>query len=155
MGDEAETGLRVGDALDECPYRVYPHTPLAEVMDLMVRKRLRAVPVVGESYEVMGILTSGDALGHVLRSGAPDQEAAEAAQGLARDLMTRTVLCISEDQPLDEAGSMLVNRDVEQLPVVREGRFVGFVTRDSVLAAMTGGGSHEDASNRPGSEGDT
>ena len=44
----------------------------------------------------------------------------------ARDLMTRTVLCVSEDQGLVDAANMMVNRDVEQLPVVREGELVGF-----------------------------
>ena len=50
--------------------------------------------------------------------------------------MTRSVLCVSEDQPLPEAANMLVNRDVEQLPVVREGEFIGFITRDSVLRTL-------------------
>ena len=55
--------------------------------------------------------------------------------------MTRSVLCVSEDQALTEAANMMVNRDVEQLPVVREGELVGFVTRDSILRALYG---HED-----------
>jgi CBS domain-containing protein len=33
---------------------------------------------------------------------------------------------------------MMVNRDVEQLPVVRDGELVGFVTRDSILRALSG-----------------
>ncbi len=52
--------------------------------------------------------------------------------------MTRSVLCVSEDQALTEAANMMVNRDVEQLPVVREGELVGFVTRDSILRALHG-----------------
>ena len=52
--------------------------------------------------------------------------------------MTRSVLCVSEDQALSEAANMMVNRDVEQLPVVREGELVGFVTRESILRALHG-----------------
>jgi CBS domain-containing protein len=52
--------------------------------------------------------------------------------------MTRSVLCVSEGQALVEAANMMVNRDVEQLPVVREGELVGFVTRDSILRALYG-----------------
>ena len=89
--------LLVEDALKPARYRVYPDTPLAEVVDLMVRREVRAVPVVGELYEVLGIITSGDALDRVLKEwpDAPDRE-----QLLARDVMTRAVLCVSEDQPL-------------------------------------------------------
>ena len=61
----------------------------------------------------------------------------EAVKGsVARDVMTRSVLCVSEDQTLVDVASLMVNRDVEQLPVVREGELVGFVTREAVLRAL-------------------
>ena len=50
--------------------------------------------------------------------------------------MTRSVLCISEDQPPLDAASMFVNRGVDQLPVVREGKLVGLLTRDAVLGLL-------------------
>ena len=128
---------RVEDALVAAQYRVYPDTPLGEVVDLMSRRGLRAVPVVGEQFEVLGVITSGDALGHVLRKGRQDAPEGDGWEGvLARDVMTRSVLCVSEDQPLAEAAHMMLNRDVEQLPVVREGELVGFVTRDTVLRTL-------------------
>ena len=125
--------LLVEDALKPEQYRVYPDTPLAEVVDLMVRREVRALPVVGEQFEVLGIITSGDALDRVLNEhpGAPERE-----ELLARDVMTRAVLCVSEDQLLVEAANTIVNRDVEQLPVVREGEFIGFVTRDTILRTL-------------------
>jgi CBS domain-containing protein len=52
--------------------------------------------------------------------------------------MTRTVLCVSEDQSLLEAANLMVNRDVEQLPVVREGELIGFLTRDAILRILFG-----------------
>ena len=47
--------------------------------------------------------------------------------------MTRTVMCVSEDQSLIEAASIMVNRDVEQLPVIRDGEMVGLLTCGEVL----------------------
>ena len=125
--------LLVQHALKPAQYRVYSDTPLAEVVDLMVRREVRAVPVVGERYEVLGIITSGDALHCVLkeRPGAPVVK-----ELLARDVMTRAVLCVSEDQLLVDAANTMVMRDVEQLPVVRDGEFIGFVTRDTILRAL-------------------
>ena len=137
--EENDAKPRVADALVPSQYRVYPDTPLPEVVDLMVRRRLHAVPVVGERYEVLGILTSGDALAYMLSWGPTnegEEAPAETDAPRARDVMTRSVLCVSEDQPLPEAANMLVNRDVEQLPVVREGEFIGFITRDSALRTL-------------------
>jgi CBS domain-containing protein len=136
-----EDFMRVESALTPVTYRVYPDTPLGEVVDLMARRHLHAVPVVGQGYEVMGIITAGDALRDLLprrRSSEPDAEGHESEGLTARDVMTRTVMCVSEDQPLIDAAALMVNRDVEQLPVVREGELVGFLTRDAVLRALFG-----------------
>lgn len=130
---------RVAAAMTPIVYRVYPSTPLTEVVDLMVRRELHAVPVVGESYEVLGIVTAGDALRDLLprrRSSEAGAQGSEAEGLTARDVMTRTVMCVSEDQPLMDAASLMVHRDVEQLPVVREGELIGFLTRDAVLRAL-------------------
>lgn len=133
--------LRVDAAMSPVTYRVYPDTPAAEVLDLMVRRSLHAVPVVGEGYEVLGVITVGDALRHLLprRRTADGGDAPLDVEGrTARDVMTRSVLCVSEDQALTDAAAMMVNRDVEELPVVREGELVGLLTRDAVLRALHG-----------------
>ena len=139
----------LSDCIEPVEYRVYPETPFLEVVDLMARRALHAVPVVGRDYEVLGIITSGDALSTMLprfRAAGGVAAGATGAAGAitdpdlesltAREVMTRTVLCISENESLLEAATMMTNRDVEQLPVVREGRLVGFVTRDVVLRTL-------------------
>lgn len=132
--------LRVDSAMSTVTYRVYPDTPASEVLDLMVRRGLPAVPVVGTEYEVLGVITAGDALRHLLprhRAGEGDPPL-DVEGRTARDVMTRSVLCVSEDQALADAAAMMVNRDVEELPVVRDGELVGFLTRQAVLRALHG-----------------
>jgi len=130
--------LLVEDALEAAKYRVYPDTPLSEIVDLMVRREISAVPVVGERYEVLGIITTGDALDMVLRESPGDESEGESRHEdlTARDVMTRAVLCVSESQKLTDAARMMVNRDVDQLPVVREGELIGLITRDAILSAL-------------------
>jgi len=74
-------------------------TPPAEVIDLIVRRRVGAVPVVGSGSEVLGIISAGDALDQLLR-GSPEDDDGSGETLTARDIMTRTVLCVSEGQPL-------------------------------------------------------
>lgn len=134
---EVHDRLVVSDALTPLQYRVYPETPMEEVVDLMIRRSLHAVPVVGETHEVLGILTAGDALEHLLprKLGGEGEEEGPA---LARDVMSRSVLCVSEDQPLVEAANTMINKKVAQLPVVREGELIGFLTRETVLRQLFG-----------------
>ncbi len=133
--------LRVEDALTPLTYRIYPDTPLTEVVDLMVRKNLQAVPVVGEEYEVLGIITAAEALRHslpdrIVKEEKGEKGAKDEGDVVARDVMSRSVMCVSEDETLLAAANLMVNRDVAELPVVREGEIIGLLTRDKVLRTL-------------------
>ena len=108
-----------------------------EVVDLMVRRELQAVPVVGEDYEFLGVVTTGTAMDELVSRARAESvgggHATARGEPTAREIMTRTVMCVSEDQSLIEAASIMVNRDVEQLPVIRDGEMVGFLARGEVL----------------------
>jgi CBS domain-containing protein len=146
MEGRQSSNLRVEHAFEAVQYRVYPETPLTEVIDLMVRRAAHAIPVVGEQYEVLGIITTGDALKRVLREGPGEDDEGRENRDVqtARDIMTRAVLCVSETQPLMDAARMMMNRDVEQLPVVRDGELIGLITRDAVLSALHGNRDDQD-----------
>lgn len=131
--------LLVEDAMTPISYRIFPHTPLREVLDLMVRRDLKAVPVVGERYEVLGVITAAEALKHLLPrrvSGEGEEATVALDTTTAREVMSRSVMCVAEDQSLLEAANVMVNRDMQQVPVIRDGEFVGFLTRDAVLRRL-------------------
>ena len=137
MDLDPHRSLLVEDMVEPIQYRVYPDTPYSEVVDLMVRKELQAVPVVGEDYEFLGVVTTGTALDELVSRARAESvgggHAVARGEPTAREVMTRTVMCVSEDQNLIEAASIMVNRGVEQLPVIRDGEMIGFLTRGEVL----------------------
>ena len=137
MDFDPQGSLLVEDVVEPIQYRVYPDTPYSEVADLMVRRELQAIPVVGEDYEFLGVITTGEAMNEFVSQARAESvgggSATSPPEPTAREIMTRTVMCISEEQSLIEAASIMVNRDVEQLPVIREGEIVGLLTRVEVL----------------------
>ena len=42
------------------------------------------------------------------------------------------------DQPLAEVASLMTNKDVDRVPVVEEGRLVGFLTRGDIVRKLIG-----------------
>jgi CBS domain-containing protein len=136
--------LTVRDVMSTQTFRVYPDTPVREILDLMRRHQLRAVPVVGEKREVLGVVSEGDILRHLLpmigRAGGGDGPAPPGGDSLydtpVREIMSRSVMCISEDQALTEVVSTMINKNVERLPVVQEGRLTGFLTRADVMRKL-------------------
>jgi CBS domain-containing protein len=139
--------LTVRDVMTQRVYRVFPDTPLQELLELMTRHCLKAVPVVGEKREVLGMVTERDLLKHlhprIARAGGPPAAAEEApelpARGtLVRDIMSRSVMCVSEEQSVADAVGTMLNKDVERFPVVSEGKLTGFLTRGDILRKMFG-----------------
>jgi CBS domain-containing protein len=144
MTDERDDEqLFVEDVLEPISHRLGPDAPLTDVIDLIVGRRVGAVPIVGEGGEVLGIITTGDALDQILR-GSATEDGVSGEMLTARDVMTRTVLCVAEGQPLLEAAHMMVHKKVEQLPVVREGELVGMITRSKVLRSLHGGSANNE-----------
>ncbi len=129
---EIVTDVRVAHVLTPLSYRVYRDTPVPEVQNLMLRRRIAAVPVVGDDLEVLGLITAGDLLEHAMS----EADGAERGPLAARDVMTRSVYCVSDEESLAEAGRALSARGVAQLPVVREGEIVGFLERAAVMRAF-------------------
>lgn len=132
---DIEEDVLVEHVLEPLTYRIYPDTPVGELQHLMLRRGLKAIPVVGEEHELLGLITAEDVLCHILptREGGPPS----GRRGLvARDLMTRSVLCVSESESLAAASRSLISRGVSKLPVVADGRLVGFLSRETVMEAF-------------------
>jgi CBS domain-containing protein len=109
----------------------------------MVRAGVAGLPVVEADGRVVGMLSQRELLQHLLtkylaRGGAPAVLPADVRPRQVRDVMTRQVLCVSPDQPVAEIAAMMSNKDVDRVPVVRDGRLVGFLTRGDIVRKLIG-----------------
>jgi CBS domain-containing protein/mannitol/fructose-specific phosphotransferase system IIA component (Ntr-type) len=136
--------LAVGDIMTQRPRTATPDTPLRDAALQMARGGISALPVVEENEVIVGMLAERDLLRHLLGSylqgDTPPRPTPDGvnARRAVRDAMTRQVLCVSPEQPLAEVASLMINKDVEQVPVVREGRLVGFLTRGDIVRKLIG-----------------
>jgi CBS domain-containing protein/mannitol/fructose-specific phosphotransferase system IIA component (Ntr-type) len=121
---------------------VEPSTAVRAAVELMIRARVRALPVLNQKREVLGIITEWDVMRGLMpqipRAGGEMETEESASQLKVRDIMTRSVLCVSEDLSVEEAASMMINKDVEQFPVVSEGKLTGFLSRSDILRKLFG-----------------
>jgi len=133
---------------------VTPQTPLREVVELLLRRDIKAAPVVDERRRVVGIITGGDLLTRgnlalrlsLLREPALDADTLrEQLRGLeaggtrrtAREVMTPDPETIAAGADLQEAINRMAQRNIKRLPAVdADGKLVGILTRADVLRAM-------------------
>lgn len=130
---------------------VPPDTAVSEIAGLLLRNRISAVPVVDGENRVLGIVSEGDLLRRPETETEPhhtwwlrllessDARAAEYAKshGLrAKDVMTENVIGVTEETPVGEIASILEERRIKRVPVLRDGKIVGIVSRASLLQAL-------------------
>ncbi|MFL5562887.1 MAG: CBS domain-containing protein [Gemmatimonadaceae bacterium] len=133
--------LLVRDIMTEQPRSVGADALAKDAAKEMVRWRLGALPVVDAERRVIGILSERDLLRHLLTNYLGDAASAKTpipTGRVVRDVMNRQVLCVSAEQPLAEVAALMANKDVERVPVVRDGRLVGFLTRGDIVRKLIG-----------------
>jgi CBS domain-containing protein len=139
---ELRSQLTVGDLMTDHPRVTAPDTPLRDAAAEMVQAGIGALPVVDSEQRLVGLLADRDLLRDLLTSVelgsriAKSQPRSPDRRRSVRDVMTRQVLCVAPEQPLAEVVSLMVNKDVERLPVVRQGQLVGFLTRGDILRQL-------------------
>ena len=138
-----EGQLLVRDIMRVQAVALRPEETLEAAAVLLQRHGVEALPVVSDTGEVVGLLSYRELLRHLVPGYVQRVTAAGAAAeprpSLVRDAMARSVLCISEDQTLAEAAQLLAARDVERVPVVREGVLRGLVTRADLVRRLLAG----------------
>ncbi len=146
-----------------------PETPLADVMDLLINKLLKAAPVVDAQGKPVGIISDGDllergsvpfrlALAGQLDEATIAAQLAELRRGsqTAADVMTRDVITVGEDMALAHAVPIMVGRNLKRLLVVDSaGRLTGILSRVDVLRTVAEGKPPKGEARLPASAGHT
>lgn len=123
--------------------------PVEEVARLLLGHRISGVPVVDATGRVVGVVTEADLIVRE-RPDAPrfrwlrwfgDPASLAAAyvksHGVrAEEIMSRPPICVTEATPVEAIAALLQERGINRVPVEREGRLVGIVSREDLLKAL-------------------
>jgi CBS domain-containing protein len=158
-------GLTIEDIMTRHVITVTPTTPIHAAARLMVEYRVSGLPVVGEDGRLVGIISEGDL---ILRHRRPRtkpwwraffddgeqlaREFRKAVGTTVAEVMSHPVISISPAWGVETAAAILQNRSIGRLPVVRDGRLVGIVSRADLIKALaygTDGGAIPDVSKDP------
>ena len=136
--------LSVVDVMDPAAQRVYPDMALPDAARVLIRGRHSALPVVNKRDEIVGMVSEKDLIKAFLPgylrisggAGGEDGERKSADRTLVRDVMSKAVLCLPVEASINEAASIIVNKNVDPLPLTREGKWVGLISRRSLIRKL-------------------
>lgn len=122
--------MKVGDFMT---HRVVAATRGATVQELakkMLTGNFSGLPIVDDKLRVLGIVSEFDIL-KALR----DKRENVFSTALAEEIMSYEPICVDEDTDIDEAIELMTKHHIMRLPVVRDGKLAGIISRRDILKA--------------------
>lgn len=121
------------------PITVNPETSFEDALQLLREKKIRRLPVVDKQGNLAGIVVEKDLL-YASPSPATSLSVFEVHYLLSKlqvkDVMTKRVITVGEDCPLEEAARIMVDHKIGSLPVVRDRKVVGIITETDIFRTM-------------------
>lgn len=149
--------LTARDIMTKDVITVKPDTSIEELASLLVKHGISGVPVVDDEGRLFGIVTEHDLISRNKRLHIPtvisfldaaiylesskrfEEEVRRVAATKVEDICVRKVVTISEDTPLVDIATLMSEKKVHLLPVVKEGKIVGIVGKRDVVKAVASG----------------
>lgn len=141
--------MRVDQLMTKDVITVTPETPLRDVAALLAEKGISGVPVV-ENDQLVGVVSEADLLVKEAGPGVrpsrvldwlllPDYTEREAkfAARTAGEAMTSPAQTIPDYASVATAAARMSEERVNRLPVLKDGKLVGILTRADVIRAFT------------------
>jgi CBS domain-containing protein len=130
---------------------VPPDAPVPSAIETMLRAHVSGLPVVDGSGALVGVLSEGDLLRRaeigtekqrpkwldfLLGPGRGAQDYVRSHSRRVADIMTRDPISVDEDCSLEEVVALMEKKGIKRVPVLRNGKLVGIVTRKDLLRAF-------------------
>jgi CBS domain-containing protein len=147
-----EGTMQAKDVMTTKVISVSAEREVSEIAKLLIEKRISAVPVVDSDQRVLGIVSEGDLIrraeiGTEKQRGSwwlglfaePDRLSTAYSKSHGRhasDVMTRDVITVTEDTSIADIAQSLEEKHIKRVPVVRDDRLVGIVSRANLLHGL-------------------
>ena len=150
--------MKAVDIMTPDPVTIGPETPVQQVAKLLLEHRISGMPVVDADGRAIGVVSEGDLIRRpeigtqrrrswwleLLGSANPDRRFRDYLHEHGRtagDIMSPEVVSVGENASLAEVATLLEERHIKRVPVMRDGRVVGIISRANLLQAFAAAGS--------------
>ena len=144
--------MRAIDVMATVVFLARPDMTVQDAAKALVNHHISGMPVVDVEGKLVGVVTEGDLL-HRTEIGtevkrrrrwaeliASTQELAHAYvkehSRLVGDVMTSNVVSVTEDAPLDEIAELMERHRIKRVPVLRDGKVTGLVSRADLIRTL-------------------
>lgn len=130
--------MLVGERMSKPVITISPDMPITEAVNTFKKEHIRRTPVV-KNGKLVGIVTEGNLL-NASPSSATTLSIWEMNYLLSKitvaDLMTKNVMTVTEDTPIEQAARIMADNKIGGMPVMRDGYVVGIITETDLFKML-------------------
>ena len=112
--------------------------PILEARDVMKENLVRRLPVL-KNGKLVGIVTQGD----IQEAGPSDATSLSIwelnyllARMTVKEIMTKDVITVSPETPIEEAALIMRRKKIGGLPVIEDDKLVGIITESDIFGVL-------------------
>lgn len=143
--------MKASDVMTRDVVSIRPDASVLDAARLMLQNSISGLPVIDAYGDLVGMLTEGDFLRRsetgtrrkrprwlefLVGPGRLADEYVHTTARKVEEVMTERVYTVEEDAPLEKIVHLMERHRVKRLPVVRNGKVVGIVTRANLVHAL-------------------
>ena len=127
--------MLVGERMTHPIIYISPDTPINEALNLMKKEHIRRLPVI-HNGKLVGIVSDVDLL-NASPSPVTSLSIWEINYLLSKitvkEVMTKDVITVTEDTPLEEAARLMADKKIGGVPVMHGDKVVGIITETDLF----------------------
>ncbi len=146
--------LTAKDIMTKEVITIKPDATVKELAKLLIEHKISGVPVVDEDGNIAGIVTENDLISQnkrlhiptvlrlfdayfVLGSGKVEEEIKRMTASLVDGICTKEVVSINEETTLQEIATIMSEKNIHLIPVLKDRSVVGIVGKADIVRAMS------------------
>ena len=132
---EAPKLMFAKDIMSKRLITVKPDAMVMDVVNLLSQHKITGVPVVGDSGELLGIVSEKDTFKLILNGGFN-----QALAGTVDRIMSKEVTTVKPNDDVFMIANLFYKNNYRRVPVVDNGKVVGLISRRDILECIKGMG---------------
>jgi CBS domain-containing protein len=129
-------------------------TTLEDLARMIMQHHISGAPVVSDKGTVTGIVTENDLINQNKRLHIPtilrlfdafiplgtsklESEIKRIAASTVKDIYTKEVVTVDEETPIDNIATIMAEKKIHLLPVLKEGKLVGIIGKKDIIKGLS------------------
>jgi CBS domain-containing protein len=147
--------IKAKDIMTKNVITAKPGTTMEELARLLIEYHISGVPIVDDQGRVKGVVTENDLISknsrlHIptvlrlfdayipLGAGKMESEIKKITATTVGEICSKDVITVDEEASVEYIATIMTEKKIHTLPVLREGKLVGIIGKKDLIRSMAG-----------------